>query len=97
MFLIEFTVEALEDLRALRRYDHQIIVAAIEEQLSYQADQETRNRKRLRPNPLAEWEMRVGDFRVFYDIVAENIIVKIKAIAYKEGGKLFVHGKEYEL
>jgi hypothetical protein len=34
--------------------------------------------------------MRVGDFRVFYD-------VKIEAIGLKQGNKLFVHGKEYSL
>jgi hypothetical protein len=39
------------------------IIAVIERQLAGQAHQETRNRKRLRPNQLG-----VGDFRVFYDM-----------------------------
>jgi mRNA-degrading endonuclease RelE of RelBE toxin-antitoxin system len=97
MFRIEFTPEAVEDLRVLRKFDQQQIVAAIDTQLPDQAAQETRNRKRLRPNQLAEWELRVGVFRVFYDIDQDNAAVKIEAIAYKQGSKLFVHGEEYEL
>jgi mRNA-degrading endonuclease RelE of RelBE toxin-antitoxin system len=97
MFQIEFTPEAVEDLRRLRKYDQQLILAAIEEQLPNQAAQETRNRKRLRPNQLAEWELRAGAFRVFYDVDTDNAVVKIEAVGSKEGSKLFVHGEEYEL
>jgi mRNA-degrading endonuclease RelE of RelBE toxin-antitoxin system len=97
MFHIEFTPEAFDDLRSFRKYDQQQIVAAIENQLQYQATEETRNRKRLRPNQLAEWELRVGDFRVFYDVDPDATIVKIEAVGYKQGSKLFVHGEEYEL
>jgi mRNA-degrading endonuclease RelE of RelBE toxin-antitoxin system len=97
MFRIELTPEAVEDLRLLRKFDQTQIIAAIERQLAEQAHQETRNRKRLRPNQLAEWELRVGDFRVFYDIDQDNAVVKIEAIGYKQGSKLFVHGEEYEL
>lgn len=97
MFRIEFTAEAVEDLRLLRKLDQQQIIAAIETQLPDQAAQETCNRKRLRPNQLAEWELRVGVFRVFYDIDQDDAAVKIEAIGYKQGSKLFVHGEEYEL
>jgi len=41
--------------------------------------------------------LRIGDFRVFYDVDAERAVVKIEAVGYKEGSKLFVHGEEYEL
>lgn len=58
---------------------------------------ETRNRKRLRPNDLAEWELRIGAFPVFYDIVADDEIVKVVAIGWKRGNDLFIHGEEYEL
>jgi mRNA-degrading endonuclease RelE of RelBE toxin-antitoxin system len=97
MFQIEFTPEAIDDLRAIHKYDQQLIIAGIESQLPHQATQPTRNRKQLRPNLLAEWELRIGDFRVFYDVDAERAVVKIEAVGYKEGSKLFVHGEEYEL
>lgn len=97
MYEIEFTTEAVEDLALLRKYDQQQVVATIEEQLPHQATQETRNRKRLRPNQLAEWELRMGDNRVFYDVDEQNVVVRVVAIGYKEGNKLFIHGEEYEL
>ena len=97
MFEIEFTPEAVDDLRTFRKTDQQKMLAAIVDQLSHQATEETRNRKRLRPNDLCEWELRVGDCRVFYDVDEENMVVKIEAIGYKQGNKLFIRGEEYEL
>ena len=97
MFQIEFTPEAVNDLRGLRKYDQKVVVSAIELQLRDRPNQETRNRKRLRPNQLAEWELRVGDFRVFYDVVADAALVKIEAVGEKRGNSLIVHGEEYEL
>jgi mRNA-degrading endonuclease RelE of RelBE toxin-antitoxin system len=97
VFQIELTPEAVDDLRSLRKTEQKAVFSAIESQLPHQATEETRNRKRLRPNQLAEWEVRVDDLRVFYDVDAENGIVKIEAVGRKQGSKLFVHGEEYEL
>ncbi len=97
MMRLEFTPEALEDLRFLRTYDQRRILDSIQEQLRHQPEQETRNRKRLRSNELAEWELRISTFRVFYDVDEENDLVKVKAVGYKQGNNLFVHGEEYEL
>ena len=97
MFRIELTPEAVDDLRILRKFDQQQIITAIESQLADQATQQTRNRKRLRPNQLAEWELCVGDFCVFYDVDPEAAVVRIEAVGYKRGSNLFVHGQEYEL
>ena len=97
MFQVEFTTEAIDDLRLLRKFDQQQILAAIEVQLPHQATQETQNRKRLRPNRLAEWEMRIDQFRVFYDVDPRAAVVKIEAVGYKEGNRLYVHGREYEI
>ncbi len=97
MFQIDFTPEAIDDLRLFRKHDQQQIVGAIESQLAHQPTEETRNRKRLRPNQLAEWELRVGEFRVFYDVYPEKAAVAVQAVGQKRGNKLFVHGEEYEL
>src|SRR5262245_45273639 len=97
MFSIEITQEAISDLKLLRKFQQQRVIEAIERQLTTQANKESRNRKRLRPNQLAEWELRVGDCRVFYDVIEELDIVKIVAVGFKVGNKLFVHGEEYEL
>jgi mRNA-degrading endonuclease RelE of RelBE toxin-antitoxin system len=97
MFRIEFTPEALADFRSLRRFDQEQIMEAIEIQLPHQGTTLSRNRKRLRPNQLAEWVLRIGDFRVFYDVSLDDSRVKIEAIGFKQGSTLFVHGEEYKL
>ncbi|MCA1991360.1 MAG: hypothetical protein LDL41_04825 [Coleofasciculus sp. S288] len=37
-------------------------------QLRYEPTVETRNRKRTRPNSIAAWELRIAEFRVFYNV-----------------------------
>ncbi len=97
MYEIEYTAEALDDLEALRKFEQKQVMDEIDTQLKHEPSVETRNRKRLRPNDIAEWELRVVRFRVFYDVREEVKIVKVEAIGYKEGNKLFIHGEEYEL
>lgn len=58
---------------------------------------ETRNRKLLRAHPLGEWELRINNFRVFYDIDTENETVLVKAVGVKLGNKLFIRGEEFPL
>lgn len=68
-----------------------------ERQLIHEPTKETRNRKPLRPNDLSQWELRVGDFRVFYDVDVEKEETLIKAVGEKGHNKLYIRGKEYEL
>jgi mRNA-degrading endonuclease RelE of RelBE toxin-antitoxin system len=97
MFQIELTPEASDDLESIRTFDQRRLVSAMETHLAHEPARETRNRKRLRPNALAEWELRVEVFRIFYDLLLEDEIVKVVAIGLKEGNDLFIHGERYEL
>jgi mRNA-degrading endonuclease RelE of RelBE toxin-antitoxin system len=97
MFRVELTAEAAEDMEDFRKYDARRILAEVELQLTHEPARETRNRKRLRPNTLAEWELRVDAFRVFHDVLTDDEIVKVVAIGYKEGNTLYVHGERYDL
>jgi mRNA-degrading endonuclease RelE of RelBE toxin-antitoxin system len=96
-FDIVFTPEAVEDLRLFKKGERARIVKVIEKQLSYEPNNETRNRKRLRPNQTAEWALRVDRIRVFYDIEESSHLVKVEAVGYKRGSRLFIHGEEYHL
>jgi mRNA-degrading endonuclease RelE of RelBE toxin-antitoxin system len=71
----------------------------IDEQLSQEPTTETRNRKRLGENELFDWELRVQDFRVFYDVLVEDDrnVVKIKAVGQKQHGILRIGEKEVRL
>src|SRR5947209_19880829 len=99
MFQVEFTARASGYLRQMRKFDQVKITQAIRSQLTHQPNQPTHNRKRLRPNALAEWELRVDEFRVFYDVATgpDAPTVKIVAVGQKQANKLFIHGEEYEL
>ena len=71
-FEIEFTQTAANHVRAYRKFEQQIVLDAIGEQLPHEATTETRNRKRLGENELSNWELRVQKFRVFYDVLHEE-------------------------
>jgi mRNA-degrading endonuclease RelE of RelBE toxin-antitoxin system len=97
MYEIEFTPEALEDLKSLKKFERQEIIEGIETQLRYEPTVETRNRKKLRPNDIAEWELRIGKFRVLYNVEDEVFIVSIEAVGFKVGNLLFVRGEKRDL
>jgi mRNA-degrading endonuclease RelE of RelBE toxin-antitoxin system len=46
---------------------------------------------------LAQWELRVGDFRVLYDVVESELQVRVVAIGWKEHDHLIIGGLEYTL
>lgn len=97
MYTIDITEDALDDLHLLRKHERERILDQVEQQLVHEPAVETRNRKELRHNDLATWELRVDPFRVFYDIDELNLTVGIVAIGRKEGNRLFVRGVEYLL
>ena len=98
LFELEFTPDAWEHLQRLSSRDRTILLEAIDTQLRYEPSLETRNRKPMQPNSLATWELRVGLFRVFYDIEDNSVkIVYIIAIGYKEHNQLFIGGKRFDL
>jgi len=71
-FAIEFTRTAANHVRSYSKFEQQIILAAIGEQLTHEPTAETRNRKRLGESELSDWELRVQKFRVFYDVLLEE-------------------------
>jgi mRNA-degrading endonuclease RelE of RelBE toxin-antitoxin system len=94
---VEVTESALDDLAYLTKAERNVIVDEIENQLTATPLTQTRNRKPLRSNDLAAWEMRIGSLRAFYDVDEEAGRVFVKAVGWKEHNKLFIRGKEYEL
>jgi mRNA-degrading endonuclease RelE of RelBE toxin-antitoxin system len=88
-FAVRIMPSALAELKAIKGYHRRQITLAIEEQLPHQPLVETRNRK-LPQNPPATfehdpplWELRVGSFRVFYDVDEAGQVVFIRAVREK--------------
>ncbi len=96
-FTIELSPDAHDQLGQLRKRDQRIIADALVVSLTHQPDHPTRHRKPLEENPLAPWELRVGDFRVFYDVDREAEKVIIVAIGQKVHDRLRIGDEEVEL
>jgi mRNA-degrading endonuclease RelE of RelBE toxin-antitoxin system len=96
-FAIQFSSQALNHLKFFAKRDQRVLMDAIQVHLSTHPDQPTRKRKKLEENDLAPWELRVGDFRVFYDIDVENRVVIVVAVGKKNHNLLHIAGKEVHL
>ena len=74
------------------------VLTTIDRQLLHEPATETRHRKPLRPNPVAPWELRIGQLRVFYEVVGEESgVVRILAVGRKVRNTLTIGGKEIRL
>ena len=76
--------EALRQIKRLRRVDAVRILAAIDRHLRREPEQPTRGRiKRLRGRQDATYRLRVGDYRVFYD-VGDGVVMVIAVLHKRE-------------
>lgn len=101
-FVLIYDPDVSRHLAAIESKYHSLIRTTIKEQLAFEPETATRNRKPLqRPIELgARWELRLGPdnrFRVFYRVDAEQGQVRILAIAVKERNRIFIAGEEVEL
>ncbi len=62
-YQIMFSADAERQLHQLTARDRTIVLDTIELQLTHEPVLPTRARKLLRENPLADWELRVGEYR----------------------------------
>ena len=52
----------------------------------------------MRPNPIAPWELRIGDLRVYYDVEDEpEPVVCVRAVGVKDRNTVRIGGKVIEL
>jgi hypothetical protein len=99
---LTYAPQTKEHLRTIERKYHSLIRKTIQEQLQFEPDVETKNRKPLeRPVEFgADWEIRFGPdnrFRVFYEVDRKSNKVNIIAIGVKQGNRLFIGKEEVQL
>ncbi len=93
MFTIEYAKGVAEDLKNIRAYERVEILDGIDKQLMHEPSVQTRNRKILvgliPPWEYIEpvWELRIGEYRVFYDVDEESSAVIVRAIRHKPANK----------
>lgn len=89
MYTIEFSRGVAGDLSPLRAFERTSLLDQIEEQLTQQPTHETRNKKILvglvppweHVEPI--WQLRIGEYRVFYDVDEPAQRVSVRAIRRK--------------
>lgn len=96
-YSVEYDPEAARHLRAFEKRVQVMVADAITKHLRHNPLLPTRNRKQLRPNWLATWELRVGDVRVYYDVPASQTRVRIVAIGRKIGNQVLIENKVVQL
>lgn len=88
-FEIQLTELAVEDLASLDPFEQRRVIEEVEEHLTFDPLRTSRRRKMLigieppweQSQPV--WQLRVGDFRVFYDADETTRVVWIRAIRRK--------------
>jgi mRNA-degrading endonuclease RelE of RelBE toxin-antitoxin system len=92
VFEIRFAEAVEEDLKNIRIYYRNQILDAIEEQLAREPETRTKNRKLLEnlippwQTVAPIWELRVGEYRVFYDVSPTESVVYVRAVRRKPRG-----------
>jgi mRNA-degrading endonuclease RelE of RelBE toxin-antitoxin system len=97
VYRIEFTHEARNDLAYFSVHEQKRIVDDVKRQLTHEPTAATRNRKELRDNPVARWELRIGKYRVFYEVESATVTVLVAAVGSKVHNVLCIRGKEVKL
>jgi mRNA-degrading endonuclease RelE of RelBE toxin-antitoxin system len=92
-YTITITEVAEAHLRSLPARDQRTPEAAIKSRLTHQPATPTRAIKKLRSNPFAEFELRVGDWRVLYNVEESEVVLLV--IGRKVGNTLLVAGEEF--
>ena len=101
---IQITDEAEADLAYYRANERKLIIDGMITQLTYEPTKETSNRKRLRETTMATWELRIGKYRVFYEVETDIDLqpddaatVIIVSVGHKEHNVLYIRGKVVKL
>lgn len=94
-YRIDYSPEAADHLVGLTARESATVLDVVIRQLSHEPKRPTRNRKVLRANHLAPFELRIGDLRVYYEVMddAEHVVV-VKAVGVKERDRVRIGGEE---
>jgi mRNA-degrading endonuclease RelE of RelBE toxin-antitoxin system len=86
---------AVADLDGLRKYDAAQIADAIEEHLTHEPTRESKSRiKRLRGISNPDYRLRVGDYRVFYNVDVDAHRVDVLRVMHKDQTKPYYEEME---
>ena len=81
-FTVEYTQQAVRDLRKLDKYTASLILGWIEKNL-VDCENPRQHGKGLTANRSGQWRYRVGDYRILADIQDEKIVILVLGIGHR--------------
>jgi mRNA-degrading endonuclease RelE of RelBE toxin-antitoxin system len=95
-WIIELKESVIDDLLWFGKKEGRMLLKEAEQILTADPLVHARNIKTLRPNPVAERELRLfGKYRVLFNVDEHNERVTIILVGEKRGNSLFVQGEEF--
>jgi mRNA-degrading endonuclease RelE of RelBE toxin-antitoxin system len=89
-FRVILDTDAQKDLDRLKRFHAAAILDVMEQQLTNAPTQLSKSRiKRLRGRPPADYRLRVGDYRVFFRVVRDE--VHVVRVMHKKDTARYLH------
>ncbi|MGA2497131.1 MAG: type II toxin-antitoxin system RelE/ParE family toxin [Tepidisphaeraceae bacterium] len=83
-YAIQYAREAANDVRGLRPYDRARILSMVEEHLRHDPMRISKSRIKQMLQPFwSQFRLRVDDFRVYYDVDEEQMIVSVLRVIEK--------------
>jgi len=84
-YAIDFEPDALKELKTLRKADQVKILETIQLHLTHEPTRQSKSRiKHMRPGTRPPYRLRVDEFRVYYDVLVEDMLVIIYGVIDKE-------------
>lgn len=89
MYEVRFAVGVADDLRPVRAGDRRRIIESVQRKLMHEPSRPTKHIKRLERLLLPFehvppiWQLRIGDYRVFYDVSDTERLVIVRAVRRK--------------
>jgi mRNA-degrading endonuclease RelE of RelBE toxin-antitoxin system len=97
-YRIRYTPDADQDLRNLGRPAEAFVRRAVPRYLTDQPAVRSNIRRPMAPNPLeADWELRLDELRVFYDIDEAARSVRVLRVGRKAREVLYLRGRPYDM
>lgn len=82
MYQVEFTAQALKDLKKLDKHTRMLILAWIQKNLVGCTDPRQHG-KGLTANRSGQWRYRVGDYRILADIQDDKILILVLSVGHR--------------
>jgi mRNA-degrading endonuclease RelE of RelBE toxin-antitoxin system len=96
VWTVSLRESVIDDLRALGRKQGRAVLKAATARLSSDPLATTRQLKSLRPNPVAQRELRLfGRYRVLFTVDEAEMTVTIMIVGEKRGNSLYVQDERF--